>query len=191
MLIEDLIGKSELIGTRDLQTIRCECSTFIRESGGLPLYRNLSTSYQNFQKVKVRQQKRKDAVNEVFDKAFGSSFYNLRQRAVFAYPDPPATSDVNVEPFYVFPVNNFKFLYSKEVNNSSTNYQEVIAALVEQFVDNNEAVEIVTDLLKYTYVKHNLLEGIASNSEIILYGIPHFYAVRVSAVSAYNKLLTP
>lgn len=191
MLVEDLLGKSHSIGTRDVQTLRSECSTFIRESGGLPLYRNLPVTYADFQKVKVRQQKRKDVVTEVFDKAFGSSFYNLRQRAIFAYPEMPVQDDLTTEPFYVLPINNFKFLYSKEVNNSSTNYQEVINALVEQFIDNNEAVEIVTDLLRYTYVKYNLLEGITSNSEIILYGIPYFYAVRVSAVSAYNKLLTP
>lgn len=189
MLIEDIIGTSVGLGVREIQTIKAECSQFLKESAGLPLLKSLPTSYNNFHKVKVRLQKRKDDVAEAFDKAFGNQFVNLRQRAVFAYPSTPPINE-GTEPFYVFPINGYKFLYSKEVTNSSSDYKRVIDTLFEQFDDSQKATEIVTDLLKYTYSTDNLHEGIVSDSEVILYGIPFYYAIRVSACQGYGKLLS-
>lgn len=190
MLIEDLIEKISPIGAKETSVIQTECSAFIRESGCLPLYKLLPTDYNNFHKVKVRQQKKRDQITEAFDKAFGSKYYNFRQRAVFTYPEKPIPRK-GYEPFYIFPINGFKYLYSKEVTNSSDNYQQVINTLFEQLEDNNKAIEIVTDILKYTYCRNNLIEGIISNSEIIFYGIPYFYAVRSSLFPVYKKIITP
>lgn len=189
MIIEDLIGSSVGIGVKEVQTIKADCSQFLKESAGLPLLKALPTAYFNFHKVKVRLQKRKDSVNEVFERAFGSTFVNLRQRAIFTYPAAPAITETT-EPFYVFPVNGYKYLYSKEVTNSSNDYKRVVDTLFEQFEDQQQASDIVTDLLKYTYSATSLHEGIVSNSEIILYGIPFYYAVRASACQGYTSLLS-
>lgn len=188
MLIEDLIGSSPGLGIREVHTIKAECSQFLQETAGAPLLKALPLGYDNFHKVKVRLQKRRDSVTDVFERAFGAEFSNLRQRAVFAYPSPPQLSE-QTDAFYVFPVNGYKYLYSKEVTNSSSDYCRVVDTLFEQFDDESQASEIVADLLKYTYAATNLREGIEADAEIILYGIPYYYAVKVSACQDYASLL--
>lgn len=188
MLIEDIIGQTANLGTRELAIIQTECSQFLSESAGLPLLKPLPTVYQNLQRVKVRLQKRTDVVTEVFNKAFAERFTKLSQRAVFAYANAPHLME-NQETYYVFPVNGFKYLYSKEVTNSTQDYKRVIDTLFEKFDDSAKASEIVTDLLKYTYASSNLSEGIAASSEVILYGIPYYYAVKVTAANGYANLL--
>lgn len=188
MLIEDLIGQSVGVGVQEIQAIRTNCSQFLAESASMPLYKSLPSTYYNFHKVKVRLQKRKDEVSDVFEQAFGQNFANFRQRAVFAYPNAPQVTE-GTDSFYIFPVNGYKFLYSKEVTNSSNDYKTVIDTLFEQFEDQTQASDIVTDLLKYTYSSVNLREGIACDSEIIVYGIPFYYAVRTTACEDYHSLL--
>jgi hypothetical protein len=184
MLIEDLIGTNVGVGIQEIQTIKRECSQFLTEAAGSPLLKALPETYFNFHKVKVRLQKRHDQVSEVFERAFGSEFANLRQRAVFSYPVKPHIHEGS-DLFYVFPINGYKYLYSKEVSNSGTEYQHVIDTMCEQFDDPSQASDLVSDLLKYTYVSDNLREGIAADSEIILYGIPYYYAIRVNACREY------
>lgn len=187
MFIEDLIGKISPIGTREAQIIGTECSQFIADSHNQPVFRLLPTSYNDFHKVKVRFQKRQSRVNEVFNKAF-NDYHNLRQRAIFAYGKCPNITEHTTEPFYVFPINGYKFLYCHEVANSNEDYKQVLETLFEQFHNNDTALEVATDVLKYTYVRDNLLEGITSGSEVIFYGIPFYYAVRVKSVQNYNKI---
>lgn len=187
MLVEDLLGKHSEVGTRELTVIKKSCAQFLKESAGLPLYKLLPSSYGNFHRVKVRQQKRNNTIAEAFNRAFGKDFYNLHQRSIFTYAAAPTDIAEGTEPFYVFPTDGYKFLYSKEVTNSTNDYKTVMNTLIEQF-DNDKAVELITDVLKYTYVSDNLVEGIISDSEIIFYGVPSFYAIRVSAHPAYGTL---
>jgi hypothetical protein len=189
MLVEDLLGKHSSLAMRDIHTLRTECSQFIRESAGLPLYRALPSTNNDFHRVKVRAQKRTDNVSEAFNTAFKSQFYNLRQRAIFAYSSPQLVTE-STDQFYVFPIDGYKFLYSKEVTNSNADYKQVVDTLFEKVDDISNATEIITDLLKFTYTNQNLYEGIMAESEIILYGIPYYYAVRMSASSGYSKLVS-
>jgi hypothetical protein len=187
MLIQELIGETSKFGSREINTLKAKCTQFLHESAALPLYKLLPKTYGDFHRVKVRQKHTDDKISEAFNRAFGTQFHNLRQRAIFASGVEPIATD-DAEPFYVFPVDGYKFLYSREVTNSNSNYNQVIDALFEQFEDSGKVIEIVTDVLKYTYVRENLAEGIVSDSEIILYGIPCYYAVRVAKVPPYGKL---
>lgn len=187
MLVQELLGDSSGFSTREINTLKAKCTQFLRESAALPLYKLLPKNYNDFHRVKVRQKNLDDKVSEVFNKAFGTQFHNLRQRAIFASGTQPQPTD-DVEPFYIFPIDGYKFLYSKEVTNSNSDYQQVMDSLFQQFEDDNKVIEIVTDVVKYTYVRENLVEGIISDSEIILYGIPYYYAVRCVAVPPYGKL---
>lgn len=190
MLIEDVLGTPKSLGSKEIHIIQESCSQFLTESAGLPLFKALPRTYGTFHKVKARMKKRNDNVGEAFNKAFETKYTKLSQRAIFAYTQLQQINE-NVEPFYVFPINGYKFLYSKEVTNSSSDYKEVIDTLFEQFDNSSKAVEIVTDLLKYTYSSHNLHEGLSSESEIILYGIPYYYAVRVHDVPQYTRIISP
>jgi hypothetical protein len=189
MLIEDVLGKTTGLDLSESQLIKQQCSQYLKESAGLPLLKSLPSTYSNFQKVKVRLQKNQDPINEAFDKAFGKEFFNLRQRAIFANASQPALKEGS-DLFYVFPINGYKFLYSKTISNSSSDYRQVIDTLIESFQDQNQATEIITDILKMSYCTDDLLEGITSNSEVIFYGIPFYFAIRTSAIPAYSKLFT-
>lgn len=189
MRIEDLIGTEVDVSLRkSVKTINEECSQFLGNAKGLFLCKQLPAtttvlSGTFLQKVKVRHRRQEDRVTEAFTKAFNT---NLRQRAIFASAEPPAMEGCNTS--YIFPINGFKFLYSKEVKNSSADYQHVLDTLFERLED-DKAVEIVTDIVKYTYVRENLVEGIQSNSEIIFYGIPYYYALPVEICPSYDELL--
>lgn len=191
MLIEHLLNKRYLVHlkSQDLKAITTHCSQFLSESKGLPLLKLLPTTYSDFHKVKVRLHKKYDIIAEAYDKAFGDRCANIRQRAIFAYGSQLNITEHN-ESFYVFPIDGYHFMYSREVKNSNNDYKRVIDTLFEQFENPAKASEIVTDLLKYTYSTTHLNEGIASQSEIIVYGIPYYYAIKVSAVPNYSTLLT-
>jgi hypothetical protein len=162
-----------------LGELRLECSEFIAATGGLPTMKSLPSTYQPVHRVKVRQQKRADVITYVFNEAF-SQVHNLRQV-------PPPSTDC--EPFYVFPINGYKFLYSKEVRDSSADYKQVIDTVFEQFTDMNRAAEIITDIVKYTYTDTNLEEGVRGGAEIIFYNIPYYYAVKQSSYPDYKTIL--
>lgn len=188
MLISEILTKNPTIGSYHYEVLRTQCDEFLIQSHGDPLYKALPVTYNDFHRVKVRQQKSKDLISEAFNNAFKTEFYNIRQRAVFSLPTIPQV-DENTESFFIFPTNGFKFLYSKEVKNSSGDYQEVINTLVEQFDDPSTAIDLLTDIVKYTYTQDSLTEAISSNSEIILYGIPSYYAIKCSAVPSYNHII--
>lgn len=187
MLIQDVLGHTQTIGYQEIQLVKTHCSQYLKESAGFPLLKALPSSYTDFQRVKVRMQKHKDTLTEVFDKAFGEDFYNLRQRSVFARGSSPVLKE-GFEEFYIFPTDGYKLLYSASVTDSSDNYRQVIDTLIEQFDDQTQVTELVSDVIKMTYSTENLLEGIVSNSEIIFYGIPFYYAARISVVEDYTKL---
>lgn len=167
--------------------IQQRCSQFLEESRGLPLLKNLSSDYGDFHKIKVRKRNLKDDFTETFNEAFESELPYIRQRAVFANGSLSfePTNDNNLEPFYVFPVDGYKFMYSKEVENSNHEYKRVFDTIFEQFGD-EKGNEVLTDLLRFTYTTENLYEGIHAGCEIILYGIPFFYAMKTSTIQRYQ-----
>lgn len=169
-----------------IKILRYKCSQFLDESEGYPLLKNLPKNYNNFQKVKVRVKKRKQKMDETFNKAF-DNVSNLRQRAVFTNGADTFAPKSDFDPFYVFPINGFKYIYNTQIV-SETDYKQMFNDLMETAGSSFE--EMITELLKYTYTGNNLVEGIKSGSEIILYNIPHYYVVRQSAISDYDDLLT-
>lgn len=190
MLIEDLLGTKSTDASQTFHTLQSSCSQFIQESAGLPLYRNLPSSYAAVQRVKVRTKKRPSVVGEAFNRAFEDSYLNISQRAIFAHPLLLTEQEHGSEPYYIFPINGYKFIYSKEVLESTSGYQQVMGTLIEQLKDEQTANDLVSDLLKFTYTSYNLSEGINSGCEIILYGIPYYYAVRQSAYPEYSRIIS-
>lgn len=190
MLIEDVIGGEVSFSTKQALQIVRECSDFLKVSGHLPLYKALPSTYQDFQKVKVRKKQSKNIVNEVFNHAFQQEFPAIAQRAIYCYAYKPQLIE-NTDLFYVFPKNGFKFLYSTEVENSTENFKQVIETLLDSFEDQAKVVDIVSDVVRYTYSHEKLFEGILSKSEIILYNVPYYYAVRVKACLDYSVFTNP
>lgn len=178
---------SELLQHKVVDTfvaIQQHCGRFIAESAHIPLYKALPSTYGDVHKVKVRLKRSTNPVGDIFNEAFSKNTHNLQGKAVFGYVTPPVVAE-GLDLFYIFPTDTYQYLYSKEVTNSSQNYKQVVDTLIEAF-DVDKATSIVTDLLTYTYNATNLIEGLQSKSEIILYNIPCYYAVKVSKYSYFD-----
>ena len=162
------------------------CSQFIAESGGLPLFRSLTTEGEHARRVKVRQRKFESSVAEAFNAAFIERSRNIYQRAIFATTEPESITE-STEPFFVFPLNGYRFMYCTEVHKTNTGFQKAFDTLMEQFGDDSEeeAINVLKDLLTYSYIDTNLHEGISRGSEIIIYNTPSYVAVRCSSVGGY------
>lgn len=187
MLVNNILGRHSFLTPEQLLVLKTNCSQFFFESTGYPIYKVLPSSYNTMHKVKVRQHKRQDNVSEAFNQAFGQEVNNIRQRAIFTYGTKQQCLE-NTENFYVFPIDGYNFMYCKEVENSSVEYQQILNTLFEAYGNDSKAYDIVCDLLKRTYIRENLVEGITCKAEIIMYGIPYFYAVKTKAVDNYNTL---
>ena len=191
MNIIDLLNPSSYV-REEYKQINQVCSIFVEESKGLPLLKNLSTKYLDIQKVKVRKKNSSNTFVNTFNEAFEEELDNLHQRAVFANGldsfEPADPISEGLEPFYIFPINGYRFMYSSEVENSNQDYKKVFDSMFEQFGD-ERGKDVVTDLLKFTYCHENLYEGIEKGSEIIIYNIPYFYAIRATSDN-YTELLT-
>ena len=193
MRVDDLIQSED--SREELSILADRCAEFIEESGGHPLLKNLSNEYGDFHKVKVRKRKRRkqdpQQLAKIFNETFEDEIQNLRERAIFANGIATFTESVNedLEPFYIFPTDGYEFMYSQEVENSSQDYKTAFDAIFEEF-GTEKGNGVMKDLLKFTYTSDNLAEGINSGSEIIIYNIPFFYAIRAETVNDYDELIT-
>jgi len=171
-----------------LRKIAKECSSFINDSQSFPVFKILPSSYNNIQKVKVRKHRHEETkFSQVFNDAFEPEVRDLRQRAVFTNSQIQEATN-NMDIFYVLPKDGFKFMYCTEVTHSTNDYRQVFDSLFEQFED-EKAVQMIHDLLKFTYIRENLVEGLEKQVEVIFYNIPYYYAARVDAFN-YSDLLT-
>ena len=171
-----------------LPTLTYECSEFLLASGGQPLLKNLPSYRDGFIKVKVRHQRKRnsDAFTENFNHAFADERSRLLQRSVFAHGEasfvPSTTPDL--EPFYIFPVDGFRFMYNP-VAASTSQYKDTFDKLLTNVGDS--APELFQKLLQYDYVFDKLSEGITGGSEIIFYGIPYYFALRKTIIDDYKR----
>lgn len=172
-----------------LTDINNRCEHFIEESRSLPLFKSLPITYDNVHKVKVRKRKSKTQFTETFNSAFQLQHYEIHQRAIFANGEAGYTCEnVDTEPFYVFPTDGFRYMYSTEVQQSSDNYKHVMDGLVEAFGE-DVGSETVAELLRFSYKTENLHEGVSNGCEIVIYDIPYYYAVRTTVFESYEQLM--
>ncbi len=185
MRVYDLINTYE---NANLDLIKRYCNQFLNESVGLPIFKALPNVYENFQKVKVRKRKPTNTFSATFNGAFKDELNDLRERAVFTN-GVVGELEENAEPFYIFPINGYKFLYSKEVKDSTESYRQVFESIFDN-LGKESGQAVFADMLRFTYLSENLPLGIESGAEIILYKIPYYYAIRESSIDSYEELLT-
>lgn len=165
-----------------IPTISKECAQFLQESNGQCLIKKLPVKYQGFARVKVRLSKGKTEFTENFNRAFQTKTHELHQRSIFAYTDMEVVLESidspKMEPFYIFPVDGYKVLFNPAVQNSQTDYGDYDQLHIDG--------QLVTDQLKLSYKAGTLKEATESNCEVIIYGIPYYYAFRASLIEDYN-----
>jgi hypothetical protein len=173
-----------------LPTIQNECSQFLRESIGHPLIKNLPVSNEGFRKVKVRRKKQSETLSDIFNDTFKDDYSQIMQRAIFAHgvrgfiPEP---SNTDVEPFYIFPIDGYRYMYSETVQSTTKDYRKTLDLLMETFGDNG--IGMFQEVLKYQYSHDKLYEALTGTAEIIIYDVPHYYAIRQSLIPKYSDFL--
>jgi hypothetical protein len=172
-----------------LPTIQTECSQFLSESIGYPLIKNLPKNNDGFRKVKVRKKKQIEQITTVFNEAFKDDHSQILQRSVFAHGINSFVPviDETVEPFYIFPINGYRYMYAANVLSTTEDYKNTLDLLMETLGDN--AIETFQEVLKYHYRHDKLYEALTGNSEIIIYDIPYYYAIRRSIIENYSEFI--
>lgn len=158
------------------------------ESNNLPLLKNLPVTYDGFRKVKVRKKNTKEVFTEAFNRSF--EFHkHLVNRAIFANGESSFTpsTDEKLEPFYIFPIDGYKFVYNPVVSNALEQYKRSIDNSLA-ILELNAAVEMFSSVIKQSYISDDLQRGISIGAEIIIYDIPYYYAIRKSLVDDYSRL---
>ncbi len=188
MLINDILY-SHTYG--EYKIIAESCQQFITESADNPMVKLLPRAYDDFKKVKIRKRKASTTFSESFNEVFVHEMHELRERSLFAngadFLNENSYSQ-HLEPFYVFPINGYDYIYSKEITNSRENYAPVFNEIFNE-LGGRTAESVFSDLIKFSYTSEHLDEGLKSGAEIIMYGIPYYYAIRTSTVE-YDDILT-
>lgn len=168
--------------------LSAECSEFLSLSRGLPLIKALPADGEFIRKVKVRKKKSSDDFVSKFNSAFDDMYNNLYGRSIFCNGEH-AESTLGKEQFYVFPINGFSFLFNPSVSYHKE-YQELYEKMIK-YMPVEECQKVFVDIISYSYKESNvnLNEAILTKKEIILFGIPYYYAIRVDRFPDYTVLL--
>lgn len=168
-------------------TIIRECSDFLKASEGKPLRKLLRNNGPDTRKVKVRKKKQVSEVGTIFNEVF-SSPADIRQRCIFANGDSLSRVE-SYDSFFIFPINGFKYMFCPNVIDSDVEYTARLKELQETTPE--DAVMLLKEVMQFEYVHNqNLLEAITRGDEIIIYGIPYYYAIRESTVKSYSTLFS-
>ena len=183
MLVVDLIKESTRSNAL-IDDIKLDCSNYLNNDYKFLLTKYLPNHYSDVQKVKVRLHKEKTPIDNIFNNAFEGHQQKLIQRSIITNTKNISNKD-NLDEFCVFPINGYKFLYNREINNFNVNITNTIATLDNTMI-NTATCDLVIDLLKLTYSSQNIHEGILSKSEIIIYNIPYYYVIRKNKIHNFN-----
>lgn len=167
-----------------LPTISKECGLFLTESEGKPLIKALPKHNDGFRRVKIRKKKIKEEFERTFNDSFFTEYDDIRNRALFVNGTQPIND--GTELFYVFPTDGYRFMYSPTVFDSTELYKDTFDKLI-QTAGRNDGMNIFTEILHLSYTYDNLVEGIDSGCEIIIYDVSHYYAIRKSLISNYDE----
>lgn len=158
--------------------IQNECSDFLLESKGQYLIKYLPKKYMGLSKVKVRKGKKINKFGANFNTAFENEQWQIYNRAIFTKANANIqnyTNNLDTEPFYVFPINGYKYLYNTKIHDSEIEYNGL--TLTD---------DIISDLLKVSYKTDDLINAFDSKCEVIFYNIPYYYALRASILDDYS-----
>jgi len=162
--------------------ISLNCQQFLEESHGLPLVKWFTKSYPDVHRVKVRKKKNKGEFDTIFNETFYEQYPSLRQRSIIVNQ----TQVKDKEPYFVFPSDGFKFIYSPTITDSKIQYGTTFDDVTKS-LSKETGKEIFKDILTYGYTDDSLKKAIVESAEIIVYNIPFFYVVRCNI--DYNNLL--
>lgn len=173
-----------------LDRIAEECSEFLLNSKGQPLVKTLKKNTANFRKVKVRTKFQKNDFIEAFNEAFEEEYRNIYGRSIFCNGDHSVEYSDEYEKVYVIPTNGFRYLYNPNIT-FIEEYKKIYEKLSCRMSEAN-AESLFVDMIEYSYKNNtsSFAEASFSQKEIIIYGIPYYYAVKVNKFPSYSDLIS-
>ena len=180
--------QQELIPSLDL--IKRECQPFLQQWGQQPLIRGVKRGATNFIKKEVHLEDRvpKDTPRRLhtqFNKAFVNEFGLPFRNAMFASGDHAIAKDYGL-PYTVFPIGDFKFIWSKEVDDLYGQWQRVEPHRQHDDPESDEywewrlsrAEKRFTEQSVKKYQTTELNKAISSRHEIMLW-VDSYYGINV------------
>ena len=143
-----------------LQQIELDCSHYLQSS--VTLFKQLPSTTQNAQKVKLRH-RRSDDFHQNFNECFDVS--KLYERSLTCYTTLSRELTEGFEWFAIFPPNSFKYLYNPACSDLN-NLRDVDPTLLKQVVD-------------LSYFSEQLQSHTHLDPEVIIFNMPSYYAIRV------------
>lgn len=163
-------------------TIQTQCSDFLRMSNRIPMKKCLPRSKEGFAKVKVRHKRDTNFITAL-NENFKDRDPILGNRCVYA-GGHWQTCDNNSEQYFIFPPNGFKFIYIENDSFSTRNFSDNFN-LIYDFSDDLSRL-ILKNVLQESVGCGTLEEGLSSNSEVLIYNVSYYYAVKCSLVEDYK-----
>lgn len=191
MRIQELFDDETRLDLNQIRVLRNSCDQYISMNES-PLLKNVLGKEEAFARIKVRFHRRTSDFISVFNDVLAQKYNipNLHQRSVFANGTTSFVPLEEATPYYVFPINGFKFMYSPSIQSSDNEYRSIFETLLEKCDgDEPQAASFLKDLMSYNYVSEDLEQGVVDGCEIILYNIPYYYAVNAVNFPDYQELL--
>jgi len=160
-------------------SILLECSDFLMESQGIPMYKYLPESYKNQDKVKIRLKSQSEDYHNHMDNSL--NFKNFNNRSLTCYTGADTPQD-GYAPYFIFIPDGYKYIYTKD--NMDIDLKLLFSELSDKLESGADTFE---ELLKYSYNLTNLHSGLTNNDKIIFYNIPYYYCIK--ATLPYEEIL--
>lgn len=173
-----------------IEAIAEECSDYLNEASVYPALKAFKDNGNFFRKVKVRHKKNPVGFIRVIGDAMQQEHQNIHIRSVVA--NGPHSNVSGLTTYYVFPKNGFKFLFNPCINYHEEYKEAYLKLLRLELDDQGKALQMMEDLIKYSYVNDdtNLNDALKSTKEIIFYNMSYYYIVSTKKYPCYNELLS-
>lgn len=169
-------------------TIIKECSRFLSQSDNNPLFKLLPSHGEGFRKIKMRKKRTHEhEIEKYFDMAFMEEYKDLRLRSMIAHTKEPSVITEGKEPFYIFPIDGFKILVNPVVDDYNNYIFSLERALRSANVDSQS---ILNDLFSNGYIQSDIKSAATHKSDVFIYGISHYYAIRKSLIDSYDIFIS-
>ncbi len=171
-----------------LKTLSTECKQYLNEMGDIRLLKLLPKAGEGFRRVKVRHKKDDSLLAKSFNLSKGdySKFIN---RCVNCYNFSLSSQDSSMEEFYIFPPDDYKIIFNREIKNSKDELGNLLKILESQ-ISADGCITTLAEMIKLTYSTPTLQDFQQSECEFLIYNVDYFYAIRKSLIPEYGTIFS-
>jgi len=125
-----------------------------------------------------------NGMNKLFKEKFG--WKARTENVVFCWGTPFNSQDINYG-FLVFPVGNYKYVWSPEVRDL---YGEFVQSSIDSSIEKEERgkqfMDFIGDEISDTYINKNLKKAVVSSNEIMV-NCKQYYYIRIELIERVDQ----